>query len=45
MDEAIRWSKTITDRPCVLDFVVEKEENVYPMIPSGKSFEEIIDMA
>ncbi len=45
VEEAIRWSKTITDRPCVLDFVVEKEENVYPMIPSGKSFEEIIDMA
>jgi acetolactate synthase-1/2/3 large subunit len=45
VEEAIRWSKTITDRPCVLDFIVEKEENVYPMIPSGKSFEEIIDMA
>ncbi|HXV18533.1 MAG TPA: biosynthetic-type acetolactate synthase large subunit [Candidatus Omnitrophota bacterium] len=45
VEEAIRWSKTITDRPCVLDFVVEKEENVYPMIPSGKSFEEIMDMA
>jgi acetolactate synthase-1/2/3 large subunit len=45
VEDAIRWSQTITDRPCVLDFVVEKEENVYPMIPSGKSFEEIIDMA
>ncbi len=45
VDEAIKWSKTITDRPCVLDFVVTEEENVYPMIPSGKSFEEIMDMA
>jgi len=45
VDEAIEWSKTITDRPCVLDFVVTEEENVYPMIPSGKSFEEIMDMA
>lgn len=45
VDEAIRWSKSITDRPCVLDFAVEEEENVYPMIPSGKSFEEIMDMA
>ncbi|HTL71628.1 MAG TPA: biosynthetic-type acetolactate synthase large subunit [Candidatus Eisenbacteria bacterium] len=45
VDEAIRWSKTITDRPCVLDFVVTEEENVFPMIPSGKSFEEIMDMA
>ena len=45
VDEAIRWSKTVTDRPCVLDFIVKEEENVYPMIPSGKSFEEIMDMA
>ena len=45
VDETIAWSKTITDRPCVLDFVVTEEENVYPMIPSGKSFEEIMDMA
>ncbi len=45
VDEAIEWSKTITDRPCVLDFVVTEEENVYPMIPAGRSFEEIIDMA
>ena len=42
---AIEWSKTIKDRPCVLDFVVKEEENVFPMIPSGKSFEEIMDMA
>ncbi len=45
VEDAIRWSKTITDRPCVLDFVVTEEENVFPMIPSGKSFEEIMDMA
>ncbi len=45
VEKAIRWAKSITDRPCVLDFVVEAEENVYPMIPAGRSFEEIIDMA
>ncbi len=45
VEKAIRWSKTITDRPCVLDFAVKDEENVYPMIPAGKSFEEIMDMA
>ena len=45
VEEVIRWSKTVTDRPCVLDFVVTEEENVFPMIPSGKSFEEIMDMA
>ena len=42
---AIEWSKTITDRPCVLDFVVVEEENVFPMIPSGQSFEQLMDMA
>ncbi len=45
VEKAIQWSKTITDRPCVLDFTVTREENVYPMIPAGKSFEEIMDMA
>ena len=45
VEKAIRWSQTITDRPCILDFVVKEEENVFPMIPSGKSFEEIMDMA
>ncbi len=45
VEKAIHWSKTITDRPCVLDFIVREEENVFPMIPSGKSFEEIMDMA
>ncbi len=45
VEKAIRWSQTITDRPCIIDFAVTEEENVYPMIPSGKSFDEIIDMA
>jgi acetolactate synthase-1/2/3 large subunit len=45
VEEAIRWSLTVKDRPCVLDFVVKEEENVYPMIPAGRSFEEIMDMA
>ncbi len=43
--KAIEWSKTIKDRPCVLDFEVKGQENVYPMIPAGKSFDEIMDMA
>jgi acetolactate synthase-1/2/3 large subunit len=45
LDEAINWSLTVKDRPVILDIVVREEENVYPMIPSGKSFEEIMDMA
>jgi acetolactate synthase-1/2/3 large subunit len=39
---AIRRALEITDKPIILDFLVSREENVYPMIPGGKSFKEII---
>ena len=45
VEKAIRWSQTITDRPCILDFAVVEEENVFPMIPSGQSLEQLMDMA
>ncbi|MGQ9730628.1 MAG: biosynthetic-type acetolactate synthase large subunit [Candidatus Zipacnadales bacterium] len=38
---ALEWSLEITDRPVFLDFHVEPEECVFPMIPAGKSFNEI----
>ncbi|HPY78353.1 MAG TPA: thiamine pyrophosphate-dependent enzyme, partial [Anaerohalosphaeraceae bacterium] len=28
-------------RPCVVDFHVDKEENVWPMVPAGKSLNEM----
>jgi len=28
-------------RPCVVDFRVEREENVWPMVPAGKSIDEM----
>jgi acetolactate synthase-1/2/3 large subunit len=28
-------------RPCVVDFHVEPEENVWPMVPAGKSINEM----
>jgi acetolactate synthase-1/2/3 large subunit len=31
-----------TDGPVIMDFVVEREEGVYPMVPSGKSIKEMI---
>ena len=31
-----------TDRPVLIDAVVTKEENIFPMIPSGKSVDEMI---
>ncbi|MCG3176242.1 MAG: Acetolactate synthase large subunit [Candidatus Omnitrophica bacterium] len=45
VDEAIRFAQSIKDRPCLIDFMVVEEENVFPMIPSGKSLEQLIDMA
>ena len=39
---AIGRALEITDRPIVLDFRVAREENVYPMVPAGQSFKEII---
>jgi thiamine pyrophosphate-dependent acetolactate synthase large subunit-like protein len=32
------------DGPVIAEFKVVKEENVYPMIPAGQSYNEIIDM-
>jgi len=31
-------------RPTVIDFVVEKEENVTPMVPAGAAINEILDL-
>ncbi len=32
----------VDDRPVVVDFAVSKEENVFPFIPAGKSYEDIM---
>ncbi len=42
VDEAIRWASGI-DGPVLIEFVVGHEENVYPMIPSGASFQDLIE--
>ena len=31
------------DGPALIDFVVEEEENVYPMIPAGQTIEDLIE--
>ena len=35
----------ITDRPCIMDFRIPGEENVFPMIPAGKTFEDMMETA
>lgn len=31
-----------TPKPVIMDFVVEQEENVYPMVPAGSAITEMI---
>ncbi len=33
-----------SERPTIIDFVVEKEENVSPMVPAGAAINEILDL-
>ena len=42
VEKAIKEALAVKDRPIVIDFRVEKEENVYPMVPAGKTVKDII---
>ena len=42
VDGVIDKSLAITDKPVMMDFVVDREENVYPMVPAGKTIKDII---
>ncbi|MDO5747566.1 MAG: acetolactate synthase large subunit [Actinomycetaceae bacterium] len=42
VDEAIRKAMEINDRPVVIDFRVSPNSMVFPMIPAGKSCDDII---
>ena len=41
VDEAIEWARK-TEGPVVLEFRVEKEDAVYPMVPAGSALHEMI---
>ncbi len=40
--EVLIKAMEINDRPVLIDFVVDREENVLPMVPAGKSYREMI---
>lgn len=40
--ETLKKAFAIKDRPVVIDFMIEKEENVFPMVPVGASLKEMI---
>jgi acetolactate synthase-1/2/3 large subunit len=42
MDEAIHLAEETRNVPVVLDFRVTREENVFPMIPSGATYQDLI---
>ena len=42
VEAAIERANAINDRPVVVEFVTEAEENVYPMVPGGKSNSEVV---
>jgi len=42
VDAAIERANAITDRPVVVEFLTEPNENVYPMVPGGKSNSEVV---
>jgi len=39
IEEAVK-----SQRPTIIDFVVEREENVSPMVPAGAAINEILDL-
>ena len=42
VEKALKKSLTIKDKPVVIDFRIDPEENVYPMIPAGMSVEDML---
>ena len=42
VDDMIRQARTLNDAPVILNFMVEKAENVFPMVPAGASLDEIV---
>jgi len=42
VEDAIRESLKIKDKPVLMDFCVDREENVFPMIPAGAAINEML---
>ncbi len=40
--EILEEAMKIEDRPVIMDFHVDREENVFPMVPAGKSYRDMI---
>jgi acetolactate synthase-1/2/3 large subunit len=42
VDDALRQALQVTDRPVVIDFWIDREANVYPMVPPGGSLNDML---
>ena len=42
VEAVLRESLKVKNRPVVMDFVCDREENVYPMVPAGAAINEMI---
>jgi len=42
VEKVLKEAMTVNDRPVIIDFVVDREEDVYPMVPPGKSISEML---
>ena len=42
VEPALLKAKGITDGPVVIDFIVDEEENVFPMVPAGEGLGDVI---
>jgi len=42
LDHALKQALQVTDRPVVLDILVEREADVYPMVPPGGSLSQML---
>jgi acetolactate synthase-1/2/3 large subunit len=41
IEDAVKWARSI-EGPCLIDFVVEKHDVVYPMVPAGADLHAMI---
>ena len=42
IEKALLEAKATKDRPTLIEFIIERDTNVYPMVPGGKALNEMI---
>jgi acetolactate synthase-1/2/3 large subunit len=42
VDSTIKKALAVKDRPVIMDFIVDREENVYPMVPAGQPLNKML---